>query len=327
MSEEGEGPWALVTGGAGGIGHVLVRGLLHRGWKVRVLDNFSSGTRGNLQDLVGDRRVEILEGDVLDASLLRRGVEGTQFVWHLSANPDVRRGKEITQLDLEQGTVATQRVLEAMRHGSVRNIAFSSSSVVYGLPTVFPTPEDYGPLLPESLYGASKLASEGLVSAFVHTFGFRAWVFRFANVCGPGATHGVIYDFLEKLRRDPLRLEVLGDGAQRKGYLHVEDCVEAMIYVTEHAKEPVNVFNLAPEDTISVAEIAQRVVAAAAPDARIDYTGGTKGWAGDVPRQHLSIERLRRLGFTPRYRSAEVVEETIRALRDPEARPPPVPHG
>ncbi len=327
MPESGDKPRALVTGGAGGIGHFLVRGLLDRGWRVRVLDNFSSGTRGNLQDLEGDPRLEILEGDVLDPSLLRRGMEEAEFVWHLSANPDVRRGKEITQLDLEQGTVATQRVLEAMRQGSVKRVAFSSSSVVYGLPTVFPTPEDYGPLLPESLYGASKLASEALVSAFVHTFGFQAWIFRFANVCGPGTTHGVIYDFLQKLRRDAHRLEVLGDGSQRKGYLHVTDCVEAMIFVTEQAKEPVNVFNLAPEDTISVAEIAQRVVSAAAPGARIEYTGGPKGWAGDVPRQHLSIERLRRLGFTPRYRSAEVVEETIRALGDPVPRPPPIRHG
>ena len=327
MPEAGGQPRALVTGGAGGIGHFLVRALLGRGWTVRVLDNFSSGTRGNLKDLAGDPRVEVLEGDVLDLPTLQQSVAGTDLVWHLSANPDVRRGKEITHLDLEQGTLATQRVLEAMRRSSVRRIAFSSSSVVYGLPTVFPTPEDYGPLFPESLYGASKLASEGLVSAFVHTFGFQGWIFRFANVCGPGATHGVIYDFLEKLRRDPHRLEVLGDGAQRKGYLHVEDCVEAMLYATEHAKEPVNVFNLAPEDTISVAEIAERVVAATGTGARIEYTGGTKGWAGDVPRQHLSIDRLRRLGFLPRYRSAQVVDETIRALQDPGTRPAPVGHG
>lgn len=327
MRKAGDGPRALVTGGAGGIGHFLVRELLDRGWRVRVLDNFSSGTRGNLHDLSVDPRVEILEGDVLDPPTLLRGVTETEFVWHLSANPDVRRGKESTHLDLEQGTLATQRVLEAMRRASVKCIAFSSSSVVYGFPTVFPTPEDYGPLLPESLYGASKLASEGLVSAFVHTFGFQAWVFRFANVCGPGATHGVIYDFLEKLRHDPHRLEVLGDGSQRKGYLHVEDCVKAMIYATEHGKEPVNVFNLAPEDTISVAEIAQRVVSATGTGARIEYTGGPRGWAGDVPRQHLSIDRLRRLGFTPRYRSAEVVDETIRALRDPVPRSSPVRHG
>jgi UDP-glucose 4-epimerase len=321
VTEGGGGRKALVTGGAGGIGHFLVRELLRQGWEVRILDNFSSGTRGNVQDLTEDPRVEVLEGDVLDPPTLLRGVSGVDFVWHLSANPDVRRGKEVTDLDLEQGTVATQRVLEAMRRASVKRIGFSSSSVVYGLPTVFPTPEDYGPLLPESLYGASKLASEGLVSAFVHTFGFQAWVFRFANVCGPGATHGVIYDFLEKLRRDPHRLEVLGDGTQRKGYLHVEDCVEAMLFAAEHAKEPVNVFNLAPVDTISVAEIAQRVVAAAGTGARIEYTGGARGWAGDVPRQHLAIDRLVRLGFTPRYRSAEVVDATIRALQHPGTRP------
>ncbi|MDE1822460.1 MAG: SDR family NAD(P)-dependent oxidoreductase [Euryarchaeota archaeon] len=307
--------WALVTGGAGGIGAHLVPALRARGWAVRVLDNFSSGRKENLAPVREDPLVEVVRADVTDLRSIEPAFEGVEFVWHLSANPDVRRGAAETDLDLQQGTVGTRNVLEAMRRHKVRKIAFSSSSVVYGHPKVFPTPEDYGPLHPESLYGASKLAGEALITAFCHSFDMQAWVFRFANVVGPGASHGVIYDFLVKLERTPDRLEVLGDGRQNKGYLWVEDCVEGMIYATEHAKERVNVFNLAPEDTVSVAEIAQKVIALTGARARIEFTGGARGWPGDVPVQNLSGARLRALGFAPKFGSKEVVEKAIRAMK------------
>jgi UDP-glucose 4-epimerase len=319
--------WTLVTGGAGGIGHRLVKSLRARGQKVRVLDNLSSGTRGNLRGFAGDPGIEVIEADVLDAGALGSAIRGVDFVWHLAANPDVRRGGRETDLDLTQGPVATQRLLEAMRREKVSRIAFSSSSVVYGLPRLFPTPEDYGPLLPESLYGAAKLACEGLVSAFAHSFGMTAWVFRFANVCGPGATHGVIYDFLKKLQADPRRLEVLGDGRQRKGYLHVDDCVASMLHLTERTHEPVNVFNLGPGDTFSVREIAERVVTLTGTNARIEYTGGERGWPGDVPQQDLAIGRLLSTGFKPRYGSAEVVDLTILSLMPELGFSPVAPHG
>lgn len=306
---------ALVTGGAGGIGAHLVFALRRRGWAVRVLDNFSSGRVENLAPVREDPQVEVVRADVTDLARIAPHFQGVDMVWHLSANPDVRRGAVETDLDVQQGTVATRNVLEAMRRAKVSTIAFSSSSVVYGHPKVFPTREDYGPLLPESLYGASKLGSEGLISAFCHSFGLRSWIFRFANVVGPGANHGVIYDFLKKIERTPDRLEVLGDGQQSKGYLWVEDCVEAMIYATEHSNDPVNVFNLAPEDTISVAEIAQKVLTLTGSKARIEYTGGPRGWPGDVPVQRLSIERLKAIGYQPRYGSAEVVEKAIRTLQ------------
>lgn len=315
---------ALVTGGAGGIGGHLVRALRSRGWSVRVVDNFSSGRMDNLTGLEKDPQVEVVRADVVDLPSILPAFEGIDLVWHLSANPDVRRGVEETDLDLQQGTLGTRNVLEAMRRKGVAKIAFSSSSVVYGHPKVFPTPEDYGPLFPESLYGASKLASEGLISAFGHSFGIQSWIFRFANVVGPGANHGVIFDFLQKLRKDPTRLEVLGDGKQRKGYLWVTDCVEGMLLATEKATEKVNVFNLAPEDTISVAEIAQRVLDLTHTPAKIHYTGGARGWPGDVPVQQLATARIRALGFHAKYGSKEVVDQSILALHA-SLPPPPVP--
>jgi UDP-glucose 4-epimerase len=313
-AKRGRSGRALVTGGAGGIGGHLVAALRARDWSVRVVDNFSSGRKENLAAFREDPLVEVLRADVVDLPSIQRAFEGVDMVWHLSANPDVRRGVEETDLDLKQGAVGTRNVLEAMRKAKVARIAFSSSSVVYGHPKVFPTPEDYGPLLPESLYGASKLASEGLITAFCHTFGMRSWIFRFANIVGPGANHGVIYDLLQKLRRDPTRLEVLGDGKQRKGYLWVTDCVDGMITAVDKADAAVNVFNLAPDDTISVAEIAQRVIDLTGSPAKIHYTGGARGWPGDVPVQQLSTERIRALGFHPRYGSKEVVDKSIRVL-------------
>jgi UDP-glucose 4-epimerase len=306
---------ALVTGGAGGIGSHLVAALRSRGWAVRIVDNFSSGTKANLAPFREDPLVGVMRQDVLDLPGLAPQFKGVDFVWHLSANPDVRRGVQETDLDLKEGTIATRNVLEAMRLNGVRKIGFSSSSVVYGHPKVFPTPEDYAPLFPESLYGASKLACEGLISAFSHSFGLQSWIFRFANVVGPGATHGVIWDFLQKVKKDPKRLEVLGDGRQRKGYLWVEDCVEGMLWASEHAQERVNAFNIAPEDTIAVSEIAQRVLDITGIPAKIEYTGGERGWPGDVPQQNLAIDRLKATGWRPKYRSREVVDMSIRALQ------------
>lgn len=302
----------IVTGGAGAIGSVLVRALLERGHFVRVADNFSSGRRGHLP--AEHPRLEVHTVDLRQPSSLDPVVQGAQELWHLAANPDIRLGTERSNLDLEHGTLATYHALDAARRAHVERFLFSSSSVVYGLPNRFPTPEDYGPLLPESLYAASKLASEGLASAYAHCYGLRSYIFRFANIIGPGMTHGVIYDFFEKLRQDPDRLEVLGDGRQAKSYLRTEDCVSGMLLVRDRSKELVSVFNLGSHDRVSVREIAERVVAAHGGHARIEFTGGERGWTGDVPQQLLAIDRVNGLGWEPRYDSRSAVDLTIREM-------------
>jgi UDP-glucose 4-epimerase len=301
----------LVTGGAGAIGSNLVRALLDRGHEVRVVDNLSSGRR----DLVPESpRVSLTIADLRRPSEYDNLLRGASQVWHIAANPDIRKGTADPTVDLENGTLATFHLLEAARRHDVPRVLYSSSSVVYGQATVFPTPEEYGPLCPQSLYAASKLASEALLYAYAHSYGLRVHVFRFANIIGPGMGHGILPDFLAKLRNDPGRLEVLGDGRQAKSYLRTEDCVGGMLHAADRAQDRVNIFNLGSADQITVREIAQKVVAATGGRARIEYTGGDRGWTGDVPLQLLSIERMRRLGWAPHYSSAEAIDRTLGEL-------------
>ncbi|MEM2205076.1 MAG: GDP-mannose 4,6-dehydratase, partial [Candidatus Hadarchaeales archaeon] len=216
--------------------------------------------------------------------------------------------------DLKQNVLATFNLLEAMRACGVKRIAFSSSSTVYGEARTLPTPEDYGPLLPISLYGASKLAAEGLISAYCHTFGFRAWIFRFANIVGPRQTHGVILDFIQKLRKNPEELEILGDGNQNKSYLWVEDCVEAMLLAVERSTENPAIFNLGNTDRTTVRRVAEIVCEEMGLQPRFRFTGGRRGWVGDVPEMLLDIAKICSLGWRPRYSSEEAVRRTVRVL-------------
>lgn len=314
MTENSAGA-AVVTGGAGAIGSVLVRSLLDAGIATRVVDNLSSGRRDAIGNPPGASALTFVEADLRDPAALGPVVKGAREIWHLAANPDIRRGTEDPSLDFDHGTRATFNALEAARRADVPRFLFSSSSVIYGLPTVFPTPEEYGPLLPESLYGASKLASEAMISAFAECYGMTNYIFRFANIIGPAMTHGVIYDFFAKLARDPKRLEVLGDGRQAKSYLRTEDCVGGMRLVAEKAHARVNVYNLGNVDRISVKEIAETVVAAHGGTARIEYVGGERGWVGDIPRQWLAIDKVRRLGWSPRETSVESVRRTVSEMR------------
>jgi UDP-glucose 4-epimerase len=308
-SPRSDGP-VLVTGGAGAIGSVLTRALLDRGATVRVVDNLSSGRREHLPETSAGRLTFVL-ADLNDPSQYTSHVQGVREIWHFAANGDIRKGTADPRIDLEQGILATFRVLEAARQHDVPRILFSSSSVVYGWPKTLPTPEDYGPLAPQSMYAAAKLSSEGLCSAYAHLYGMSAYLFRFANIVGSGMTHGVIYDFFEKLRRDPSRLEVLGDGRQSKSYLRTEDCVDGMLHVAGAVADPVNIYNLGARDRTPVRAIAEKVVAAHGGRARIEYTGGTRGWSGDVPEQLLAIERVVGLGWKPRRTSDEAVDQTI----------------
>ena len=246
---------------------------------------------------------------------VKKSMRGVEMVHHLAANPDIRLGTEVTDTDLKQGTLATYNVLEAMRLEGISRISFSSSSAIYGEAEQMPTPETYGPVMPISLYGASKLGSEALITAWAGTFGADAWIHRFANIVGPRGTHGVIFDFIHKLKRDPSRLEVLGNGMQEKSYMSAEDCVKAMIHLIGHCDKNVNLYNLGTGDTCSVRRIAEIVVEESGLEGvSIEYTGGDRGWAGDVPKTSLEVSRLLETGFRPNLSSEEAIRHTARAL-------------
>ena len=309
---------ALVTGGAGFIGSHLIDRLGARGDDVVVIDNLSSGDVGFIQPHLDNGRVRLVEGDICNPADVGRAMAmEIDCVFHLAANPDIRLGTRITDTDLQQGTVATYNILEAMRLNDVGRIVFASSSVVYGEDAPLPTPEDHGPCMPISLYGASKQAGEGLISSWVGTFGLQAWIFRFANIIGARGTHGVIFDFIHKLKNDPNRLEVLGNGLQEKSYMEVGDCVDAMLHVMANAHQPLNLFNLGSHDTASVRRIAEIVVeVTGCADARIEYTGGDRGWAGDIPRARLGIDKMLQTGFDVAMNSEEAIRYTATCLLD-----------
>ena len=305
----------LVTGGAGFIGSHLVDALVSNGKTVRVLDNFSSGRLEFLSHHEDSEAVEVVKADLLDSEAVRRAMSGVEVVHHMAANPDIRLGTTVTDTDLKQGTVATYNVLEAMRLEDVGMISFSSSSAVYGEADVMPTPETYGPIKPISLYGASKLASEALITAWCGTFGAKSWIHRFANIVGPRGTHGVIYDFIHKLKVDPSRLEVLGNGMQEKSYMSAHDCVQAMVHLVDNTDSDVNLYNLGTGDTCSVRRIAEIVVEQSNLEGvSIDYTGGDRGWAGDVPKTSLDVDSLFSTGFRPEMMSEEAIRDTASAL-------------
>ena len=306
---------ALVTGGAGFIGSHLIDALITSGYKVRVIDNLSSGKLEFIKTHIDSGKLEFQEGDMTSLSDVEVATKGIDCVFHLAANPDIRLGTRVTDTDLKQGTIATYNLLESMRINGVKKIIFASSSVVYGEDAPLPTPESYGPCLPISLYGASKLASEGLITSWAGTFDFQAWIFRFANIIGERGTHGVIFDFIHKLKNDNSRLEVLGNGLQEKSYMEVKECVNAILHVYNTQDKQINLFNLGSHDTCSVKRIAEIVTEETGyKDAKIEYTGGSRGWAGDIPRARLGIEKMLSTGYAVGYNSEDAVRYTARSL-------------
>lgn len=304
---------SFVAGGAGFIGSHLVDRLVERG-PVTVFDNLSVGKLEFIASHLASGAATLVEGELLDRAAVGRAIAGHDLVFHLAANPEARWGLDNPRLDLEQGTIATWNVLDAMRETGVPNIVFSSSGTMYGETDAVCAEQDLGHL-PISLYGASKFAGEALVSAYVECFGLRAWIFRFGNVVGPRGTHGAALDFLKKLQVSPSELEVLGDGKQSKPYVFVSDCVDGMLFGLDHAKEKLNVFNIAPPDTTSVQRIAELCVEKSPhPTAKIRYTGGDRGWPGDVPRSRIDPEKLADLGWKTHFSSDEAVREAVTAL-------------
>jgi UDP-glucose 4-epimerase len=305
----------LVTGAAGFIGSNLVDRLLALGKEVVGWDNLSTGHSVFLAAARANPAFRFVKGDNADLAGLTAAMRGCDFVFHLAANADVRFGTEHPRKDLDENTVATFHVLEAMRANGVRRIAFSSTGSIYGEPDVFPTPETCPFPVQTSLYGASKLAGEGLIAAYCTGFGFQGYVFRFVSILGERYTHGHVYDFHFKLLDNPHEIEVLGNGKQRKSYLYVQDCVDAMMAVIERAREPVNVYNLGTEEYCTVDESLGWICGQLGVQPRRRYTGGERGWIGDSPFIFLDTAKVRALGWRPKLTIRESVLRTLTYLQ------------
>ena len=302
----------FITGGAGFIGSHLVDWLIESG-ELTVYDNLSTGRKENIQRYLSRENFHFVEADLQDFDTLNRAIANHDIVFHLAGNPDIRVGITNTSLDLQEGTLATYSVLEAMRLNHISKIVFASSSTVYGEAGSMAIAEDYGPLLPISLYGAAKLASEGFISAFCHMFDMQAWIFRFANVIGGRSGHGVIFDFINKLKRNPRELEILGEGTQQKPYIYVDDCIKGILFGLEHSSEQVNTLNLGTNSSTNVTAIADMVVEAMGLiDVKLNYTGGSRGWRGDVTQVRYDNTRMKDLGWEPELSSDEAVRKTIK---------------
>jgi UDP-glucose 4-epimerase len=305
---------SFVVGGAGFIGSHLVDTLIERG-PVTIFDDLSVGKKEFIERALESGRVKLIIGDARDLEALKAALtRDHDVVFNLAANPEARHGLKNTRLDLELGTILTYNVLESMRLAGVKKLVFSSSGTVYGETDKVATEKDLGEL-PISLYGASKFAGEAMIAAFVECFGLQAWIYRFGNVVGPRGTHGAALDFLNKLKTHKTHLEVLGDGTQAKPYVYVSDIVTGMLHGLDHASEKLNVYNIAPPDVASVKFIAEECVRASPyPDAEIRYTGGDRGWPGDVPKSRMDSSKLASIGFSTKHTSQEAVRMCVGAL-------------
>lgn len=308
---------ACITGGAGFIGSNLADELIARGVEVVIVDDFRTGRREFVADALSRDGVRLVEGDVLDEEVLHDAVEGCDWVFHLQANADVRRGLEDPRRDLRQNTLTTAAVLEAMRVAGVSKILFSSTGSVYGEPEVFPTPEDAPFPVQTSLYAASKLAGEGLIEAYAAGYGFTGVICRFVSILGERYTHGHVFDFFCSLQGDPSRLRVLGDGRQEKSYLYVGDCVSAMLCAAQrHEAEPgAHIYNLGTDETIVVDDSVQIITRHLSLMPEIERSGGRRGWIGDSPLILLDTARIRSLGWRPTVTIAQGIERTLSWLQ------------
>ena len=308
----------LVTGGAGFIGSNLVDSLLSDHFKVAVFDNLGSGSYDYVKNTLGKKGFAFMQGDLLDEKTILTAVKGFNIIWHLAANPEVRLSSVNPEIHFRQNIVATYNLLEAIRKSDVKVLGFTSTSTVYGDATKIPTPEDYAPLEPISVYGASKLACEALVSAYANTYGFKVTVCRLANVVGSRSRHGVIYDFVQKLRNDPRTLEILGDGDQAKSYLNIDDCIRAMRLSLEKQNRNFEIYNVGSEDQVNVKTIAKIVIEEMGlRRIKLTFSGGFnggRGWIGDVKIMMLDVSKLKSLGWKPKLNSAEAIRKAAKNL-------------
>jgi UDP-glucose 4-epimerase len=305
----------FITGGAGFIASNLVDRLLDAGHSVTAYDNLSTGLSQFLDQAHQRANFQFIEGDLLDPARLTGSLAGHDFVFHLAANADVRFGTEHPRKDLEQNTIATFNVLEAMRANGVRRIGFSSTGSIYGEPDIFPTPETAPFPVQTSLYGASKLAGEGLIAAYCTGYGFQGYIFRFVSILGERYTHGHVFDFYKKLLADPRQIEVLGNGKQRKSYLYVQDCIDAILTVIARADDSVNIFNLGTDEYCAVGDSLGWICEHLGVAPERHYTGGERGWIGDSPFIFLDTAKVRALGWRPKLSIREGVIRTLEYLQ------------
>lgn len=301
----------FITGAAGFIGSNLADRLLADGEHVIGYDNFSTGLPEFIASARQHKNFTFVEGDLLDTQVLTQAMRGATRVMHLAANADVRFGLEHPRKDLDQNTIATFNVLEAMRANGVKEIGFSSTGSIYGEAKVVPTPEDAPFPIQTSLYGASKLAGEGLIAAYCEGYGMRGWIFRFVSILGERYTHGHVFDFYKKLLADPTRLDVLGDGRQRKSYLYIQDCIDAILLAMEHAQAKVNIFNLGTDEYCEVNNSIGWITGHLGLSPAMHYTGGERGWVGDNPFIFLDTKRIRALGWKPKLTIREGIIRTL----------------
>ena len=302
----------LVTGGAGFIGSHVVDRLIQKGTEIKVLDNLSAGSLLNLSAHKNNKNFRFIKKDLSDSASTKEALKDVKTVFHIAADPEVRTGFKQPEISYRENIQNTFHLLEQVRKSKAETLLFTSSSTVYGEPDTIPTPESYGPLIPISPYGASKLACEALISSYCHTYGIKGKIFRLANVIGTRSKHGVIWDFINKLKRNNKKLEVLGDGKQSKSYLHVNDCIECFFFCLTVNKNQLEIFNVGNEDEIDVISLA-KIVCKNMNLGDIDMvtTGGVdngRGWVGDVKKMHLDISKLKKLGWRPKLSSAEAVQ-------------------
>lgn len=303
----------LITGGAGFIGSHLVDRLLTEGHKIVVVDNLALGLIRNIEHHFDNPNFKFIEGDVLDKTLMTEIFDSTEFdiVYHLAANSDIARSHADPSVDLNMTYLTTYSVLEQMRTHGVKKIMFASTSAIYGNAHGVEVTETYGPLFPTSHYGACKLASEGIIASYCENYGIQAFITRFPNVCGERTTHGVLHDFVKKLKKNPEELEVLGNGRQAKPYLYVKDLVDAILFVVRNSHDQINYYNLGVEGNTTVTRIAEMVISSMNLNARICYTGGDRGWVGDVPLFRYNLDKIHELGWTASLSSDEAVQKAI----------------
>jgi len=307
---------AFITGGAGFIGSSIVDKLLSQGHSVVVYDNFSTGQIKFLKNVKKNNNLNIVKGDLLDKSLLDVSIDNCDIVYHMAANADIRHGLDKPYLDIEQNTLATFNLLEAMRKKDIKRIVFSSSAAALGEPTVFPTPESCSIPIQTSLYGASKMACEGLISSYCEGYGFEGYVFRFVSLLGPRYPHGHVFDFVKQLRTNPSKLKVLGDGNQRKSYMHINDCLDAMFLVAEEkrtamsSKHHCQVYHLGYPSYIKVIDSIGFICDQMKLNPKLEFSGGDRGWIGDNPFVFLDISKIQKEGWTPKYNIENSIRET-----------------